>query len=62
MIIEYLKTCKTKEYIYCESCGIKTKTSSTKPNKYCNNCSKLIKNIQTNISKKRKKAEKSNSI
>lgn len=38
MIIEYLKTCKTKEYIYCECCGIKVKRKG-KRSKYCDKCS-----------------------
>lgn len=54
MIIEYLKTCKTKEYIYCECCGVKVKRINNKI-KYCRRCAYEI-NIEKTI-KNRKKFE-----
>lgn len=58
MIIEYLKTCKTKEYVYCECCGIKVKRKG-KRDKYCEKC--LYKR-QLNWSKKYKEKLKKDSF
>lgn len=52
MVIEYLKTCKTKEYIYCECCGIKVKRVNNKI-KYCKECYiKIHKELDRNYQQK----------
>jgi hypothetical protein len=55
IILENIKNNIDLSTIMCERCGERIENSPTKPMKYCYDCATIIKQKQTNESKKRKK-------